>query len=91
MLTSPILAPNVGRMPAKINLPDELLEQRRAIGARIRALRTERGWSQEQLAERTTIDRQTIYRIELGTMNSGINTYLLAAAAFGVPLRDLMP
>lgn len=72
-------------MSAKIHLPPDLLAERAQIGARIRALRAERGWSQEHLAERAGVDRQTVYRMELSTHSSSINAYLLVAAALGVP------
>lgn len=32
----------------------------------LRALRSEKGWSQEVLAERLSVSRQTIYAIEIG-------------------------
>jgi len=89
MQTFVILAPSVGRMSAKITLTAEQLERRRAAGARIRTLRTDRGWSQEHLAERASIDRQTIYRIELGTRGPSIDAYLVVADALGVPLWRL--
>lgn len=92
MLTFVILATSVERMPAKINLTAEQLAQRRAIGARIRTLREEQGWTQPQLAERAGLgDRQTVYRVELGTHASSIDAYLVIAAALGVPLRELIP
>jgi transcriptional regulator with XRE-family HTH domain len=72
-------------MPAKITLPPDLAEQRRRTGGRIRALRTERGWTQEQLAERAGVDRQTIYRMELSSRGLSIDAYLVVAAALGIP------
>jgi putative transcriptional regulator len=77
-------------MPAKIHLTPEQLTERRAIGARVRALREDRGWTQPQLAERAGLgDRQTIYRIELGTHANSIDAHLVVADALGVPLWRL--
>ena len=72
-------------MSAKINLTPELYGERADVGTRIRALRTHRGWSQEQLAERAGIDRQTVIRIELSTRGPSIDAYLVVAQALGVP------
>jgi transcriptional regulator with XRE-family HTH domain len=72
-------------MSAKINLTEGLLAERAALGVRIRTLRTHRGWSQEQLAERAGLDRQTIGRIELSTRGPSIDAYLVVAQALGVP------
>jgi DNA-binding XRE family transcriptional regulator len=90
MLTFAILAASVGRMPAKIHLRPEQLAERQAIGVRVRALRQGRGWTQPQLAERARLgDRQTIYRIELGTHATSLDAYLVVADALGVPLWRL--
>ncbi len=77
-------------MPAKIHhLPPHLLAERRDIGDRIRALREARGWSQEQLAERTGLARHSVYRAELSSRGQSIDAYLLIADALGVPLWRL--
>lgn len=90
MLTFVILAFSVRRMPAKIVLTPEQHAERRAIGIRVRSLREDRGWTQPQLAELAHLgDRQTIYRIELGTHATSINAYLVVADALGVPLWRL--
>lgn len=76
---------DVGRMPSKIHLPPELVAERQAIGTRIRVLREERDLSQEKLAELAGLDRQSIYRVELGSRGLSINAYLAVATALGVP------
>lgn len=76
-------------MPAKIHLPSHLMDERQLIGSRIRRLRAERRWTQEQLAERCGLDRQTISRAETSTRGLPIDVYLLIANALGVPLWRL--
>jgi transcriptional regulator with XRE-family HTH domain len=46
--------------------------------------------SQEKLAERSLVDRQTINRIEMGHHSTRLDTLLLIADALGVPLTDLV-
>ncbi len=52
-------------------------------------LRTERGWSQEELAERAGVDRQSVGRIELSSRGLSIDAYLAIAGALGVPMGRL--
>jgi transcriptional regulator with XRE-family HTH domain len=68
--------------------PDELLK-RAELGRRIRELRMERGWSQEDLAERAGIDRKSVYRVELSSRGLSIDAYLVVATALGVPIGRL--
>jgi transcriptional regulator with XRE-family HTH domain len=65
---------------------DEILRVRRQVGQRIRGLREARGWSQERLAEAAGLSRHTMYRAELGTHATSIDTAASVAAALGVPL-----
>lgn len=55
---------------------------------RIRALRLERGWSQEQLAERSGLSVRTVQRIENGHA-PGRSSSAALAQAFGVDVCDL--
>lgn len=57
---------------------------------KIRKLRLERGWSQEQLAAVTGLSVRTIQRVESGN-NAGLETLNALAAAFEVELADLEP
>lgn len=76
-------------MPARFFLPDRLLMERRRHGLRILALREAMGWSQEILAERAGMDRQTVGRMETSARGVSIDAYLLVADALGVPLWRL--
>jgi transcriptional regulator with XRE-family HTH domain len=40
--------------------------QREGVGARIRALRKERGWSQDELAERAGVSARMVFSVEKG-------------------------
>jgi putative transcriptional regulator len=55
----------------------------------IRRLRFEHGMTQEELALRTGVSRQTIMSIERGETNPSVLLAFKIAAAFGVPLTDV--
>lgn len=61
------------------------------LGERVRALRNERGWTQAELARRSGLNNQTVHRIEHGVMNSGWQSRLKLARAFGIPVAALDP
>ncbi|MEV8032302.1 helix-turn-helix transcriptional regulator [Streptomyces sp. NPDC086182] len=71
-------------------LPEWVPAARRAIGERIRAVRTGRKLTQETLGEMTGLDRKTINRIEQGTHATRIDHLLLIAHALDTPLADLV-
>ena len=58
-------------------------EARRRIGERIRQLRTERGISQVELAERAGLVQPHIPRIEQGRYSVGFDTLQAIAKALG--------
>jgi transcriptional regulator with XRE-family HTH domain len=62
----------------------------RTIGLTIRALRKERGVSQEQLAALAHIDRSYMSSLERGLRNVSVLNIARIAAALDVPLRDLL-
>jgi transcriptional regulator with XRE-family HTH domain len=63
----------------------------RALGKRIRHLRTERGISQETLAERADIHRTYIGGIEVGIRNPSLKNIAAIARALGVRISALFP
>jgi transcriptional regulator with XRE-family HTH domain len=63
----------------------------KALGKRIRALRDERGWSQEQLAERAGIHRVYLGGIETGIRNPSLRHIASLARALDVRIADLFP
>ncbi len=68
-----------------------------AFGQRTRALRTDRGWTQLQVAEGLTIAglkgwrRATVTALEAGDRQITVEEALVIAHVFGVPVVDLLP
>ena len=62
---------------------------RARVGRMVRGLRLQRGWSQEQLAERTGGSPKHVGRIERGEVNVGLNGLAELARALSVNVGDL--
>jgi len=62
----------------------------RTIGHTIRALRLERGLSQESLASRADLDRSYMSGIERGLRNISVLNIAKIASALDVSVRDLI-
>jgi transcriptional regulator with XRE-family HTH domain len=62
----------------------------RAIGARVRHGRSSRGWTLDQLAERSGVSRRMLVSIEQGAANPSIATLLLVSDALGIGLPALV-
>lgn len=60
------------------------------LGQRIRLLRAERYWSQENLAERAGLHRNYIGHVERGELNISVAQLTKIAQAFGVRLGALV-
>ena len=66
-------------------LPDNLsVDQVASFGQRVRALRREKGWSQEDLGQRSAITTVHISRIERGAREIRLTTILRLIAALEV-------
>ena len=61
-----------------------------AFGAAVRALRRDRGWSQEEFADRVGLHRTYMGDVERGERNLGLVNVRRIADALGVPLSALM-
>lgn len=61
---------------------------RRELGARLRALRHERGLSQEELAEQADLHRNYVGSIERGERDVGISSLHRLVTALGLSLRE---
>ena len=59
------------------------------VGARIRALREERGWSQLELAGRAEMHRPYLTGVETGARNPSLDILVRIANALHVPLVEL--
>ncbi len=56
---------------------------------RVRQMRSERGMTQEELAERVGVSRQTIISIESGRYNPSIMLAYKLASSFGLHIEEL--
>lgn len=66
------------------------MDVRRQVGLNFRRMRTERGWTQENAAERTGVSQQYISDLERGRRNPTVLTLHELAAPFGKHPRDLL-
>lgn len=60
----------------------------RRFGAKVRGARESRGWTQQDLADLTGIDRVTISLIESGAREPGVSRVVVPASALGVDPGD---
>lgn len=65
--------------------------QRVAFGLRLRALRTERGWSQEEFAHRAELDRTYVSGVERGVRNPTLDVITRLAQTLDVEVAELFP
>ncbi len=68
-------------------MPDELHVR---LGRRIRDLRIERGWSQEELADVSGLHRNYVGSAERGERNLTVSSLQALAGAFGLTLSELL-
>ncbi len=61
------------------------------VGLRVRRLRKQKGWSQEELGYRSGLHRNYIGGIERGERNVAIVNLEKLGKALGVRPRDLLP
>lgn len=61
-----------------------------AIGARVRACRTARAWTLDELASRSGMSRRMLVNLEQGSANPSIATLLRISDALGVGLPSLV-
>ncbi len=62
-----------------------------ALGHRIRELRTQRHLGLQELADRARLHRTHLWKLEKGTLNPGIISYLRLSQVLGVSLSALLP
>ena len=56
---------------------------------KVRELRTDRGWSQAELAERLGVSRQTVNAIETGRYEPSLSLALKMAKLFTRPVEEI--
>ncbi len=83
--------------PPRARTPTQIARARaasEAIGRKIRALRTARGWTLEQASEAIDLDPRHLQRVETGAVSPSAATLLRVADSLEVPvgaLFDLVP
>lgn len=56
---------------------------------RLAEFRTQSGWTQQEVADRVDVSRQTIISLESGRYNPSIVLAFRLARLFGVPIEEL--
>lgn len=56
---------------------------------RLKALRAERSWSQQDLADRLEVSRQSVNAIETGRYDPSLPLAFRIAELFGLPIEDI--
>lgn len=69
---------------------DRYKQGARALGARVRHFRHERGLSLYQAAERLQIELSYLHRLESGALNVTLATLMRVADGLGVKVADLV-
>jgi len=82
------------RLAKKILAPDKpkaiLADYLRELGRRVRDLRQQAGWTQEQLAKATRLTRAYIVAVEGGKQNVSMDVVIRVANGLGVPPDQLL-
>jgi transcriptional regulator with XRE-family HTH domain len=60
------------------------------LGKRVRALRLDRGWTQEELAHRSGLNRSYMSDVERGRSNVSLSTLQKIARPLGISLAELL-
>ena len=60
-----------------------------SVITKVRELRTDRGWSQAELAERLGVSRQTVNAIETGRYEPSLSLALKIAKLFTRPVEQI--
>lgn len=66
------------------------MDVRKKFGKQLRALREERGWSQEEFADRAGLHRTYVSAVERGVRNPTLSVLERLAKAFGIKLSELL-
>lgn len=66
------------------------MDVRKKFGKRLRALREERGWSQEEFADRAGLHRTYVSAVERGVRNPTLSVLERLAKAFGIKLSEML-
>ena len=56
----------------------------------LKVLRKQRGWTQSELAQRVSVHRVTIARLETGTLRPGVDLFEALAKALNAKVTELL-
>lgn len=73
-----------------LGLPPPTQTARAILATKLRRLRAERGWSQEDLAAESGLDRSFVAHVEREARNISIDNIEKLAAALNVPIFELL-
>jgi transcriptional regulator with XRE-family HTH domain len=65
-------------------------ELRNTVARNLRRLRTDKGWSQEELAFRAKVDRSYISQLETGVYSASVTMLGKLSKALGVDASELL-
>lgn len=66
------------------------VKKKNALGERVRLLRSNRGWTQRQLEQRSGLERAFLSRLENGRTDLTLSSLEKIAAAFGLAVSELL-
>ena len=82
--------PTTDERPSRVHRRSARFEREaKTLGSRIRALRTDAGWTLETAAERCDLDLKHLQKIEAGQLNVTLVTLVRLAFGFRVPVSRL--
>ena len=67
------------------------MDELRQVGVRLRAVRHDRGWTLDELAERAGMSPSTLSRLESGKRQASLELLLPLTRQLGVRIDDLLP
>jgi DNA-binding XRE family transcriptional regulator len=67
-----------------------LQDANQTVGERIRKIRKAKGFTQDQFAERSGLDRSHLYRVETGRQSATVRTLKTIADALDVRVKELV-
>ena len=70
-------------------MPDDKSDFAHSIGSRLKAIRTQRGWSMRKLAEAADVSPSLISQIENGNINPSARSLYSMAEALHVPFDPI--
>jgi len=60
------------------------------MGRRLKALRKQKGWSRQELAEEARVSREYVRKLEAGLQDPTVGTLQRLAKALGVAVTELL-